>query len=153
MGDGGAVALNVNATSFSATGISGTNAGIGFTPGPWSTLSTGDNTFGDMNLYIKDFDGYTRAADYITFTLNNLSGTWANASAILTPTTSPANKKGYEVEAHTFVAALSPVDGKAHASSDALATGYVSVPEPGILILLGIAMGAIGVASWKIPKL
>jgi hypothetical protein len=27
------------------------------------------------------------------------------------------------------------------------------VPEPGILILLGIAMGAIGVASWRIPKL
>ncbi len=29
----------------------------------------------------------------------------------------------------------------------------VAVPEPGILILLGLAMGAIGVASWKIPKL
>jgi len=29
----------------------------------------------------------------------------------------------------------------------------VPVPEPGILILLGIAMGAIGVASWRIPKL
>jgi hypothetical protein len=35
-------------------------------------------------------------------------------------------------------------------SHDSTAT---AVPEPGILILLGIAMGAIGVASWKIPKL
>jgi hypothetical protein len=29
----------------------------------------------------------------------------------------------------------------------------VPVPEPGILILLGIAMSAIGAASWKISKL
>jgi len=32
-------------------------------------------------------------------------------------------------------------------------TYEVSVPEPGILILLGIAMSAIGAASWKISKL
>jgi hypothetical protein len=29
----------------------------------------------------------------------------------------------------------------------------INVPEPGILILLGIAMGAIGAASWRIRKL
>jgi len=35
-----------------------------------------------------------------------------------------------------------------------LSESYVNtVPEPGILILLGIAMSAIGVASWKISKL
>jgi len=33
------------------------------------------------------------------------------------------------------------------------ATLTTSVPEPGILILLGIAMSAIGAASWKISKL
>ena len=31
--------------------------------------------------------------------------------------------------------------------------GNVAVPEPGILILLGIAMSAIGAASWRIRKL
>jgi hypothetical protein len=32
-------------------------------------------------------------------------------------------------------------------------SGFTSVPEPGILILLGIAMSAIGAASWRISKI
>jgi len=37
--------------------------------------------------------------------------------------------------------------------SDSYVNDGVKVPEPGILILLGIAMSAIGAASWKISKL
>src|SRR5262245_58031949 len=35
-GGNGAVAVNVNAASWTLGAISGSNAGVGFTPGPWS---------------------------------------------------------------------------------------------------------------------
>jgi hypothetical protein len=40
----------------------------------------------------------------------------------------------------------------AYDSQDFL-TPHCAVPEPGILILLGIAMSAIGAASWRLRKL
>src|SRR6266480_2932440 len=41
-GDGGSVALNVNATTFSVSGITGSNRGTGFTPGPFSQMVAGN---------------------------------------------------------------------------------------------------------------
>ena len=43
--------------------------------------------------------------------------------------------------------------GPGGAISNVAIVGPTVVPEPGILILLGLAMSAIGVASWKIRKL
>ena len=141
-GDGSSVALNVNATTFSATGITGTNAGTGFTPGPFSVGSGNEDGFGSFNLRISSFDGFTHSSDTITFTLTNTSGTWASAADVLI-----ANADGFDAAAHIFVT-TSP----ANASNSALATGFAAesaggVPDGGTTVmLLGTALGALGMA-------
>src|SRR6266566_1943117 len=142
-GDGGSVALNVNATSFSVSNITGSNSGTGFTPGPYSQGAAGnEDGFGSFNLTINSFDGFTHSSDTITFTLTNLSGTWANQADVVT-----ANGSGFDAAAHIFVT-TSP----ANASNSALATGFAAepagaVPDGGTTVmLLGAALGALGMA-------
>src|SRR6266699_2856420 len=51
-GDGGSVALNVNASTFTVGTVTGTNAGVGFTPGPFTTnIAAGqhEDGFGTFN--------------------------------------------------------------------------------------------------------
>jgi hypothetical protein len=55
-GDGSSVDLNVNATSFTLNSISGSNAGSGFTPGPFSNSAGNVDGFGFFNLTISSFD-------------------------------------------------------------------------------------------------
>src|SRR5262249_42172361 len=51
MGGGGAVALNINATSFSLGSLSGTNSGVGFPAGPLSDGGAeNEDGFGHFNL-------------------------------------------------------------------------------------------------------
>jgi len=85
-GDGGSVAVNVNATSWALGAITGGNGGTGFTPGPWSDGGAGnEDGFGSFNQTINSFNGFTTSADTISFALMNTSGTWANASEVLLP--------------------------------------------------------------------
>ena len=144
-GDGGSVALNVNATTFTATGISGTNAGTGFTPGPFTALvgaGQQEDGFGKFNLTINSFDGFTHSSDSITFTLTDVSGTWASASNVLVN-----NANGIDAGAHIFVTS-SPANG----ANGAAATGFAAepagaVPDGGTTVmLLGAALGALGMA-------
>ena len=144
LGDGGSVALNVNAASFSVSGISGTNSGTGFTPGPFTQQAGGnEDGFGAFNLRISSFDGFTHSSDSITFTLTNLSGTWATQADVVT-----ANAAGFDAAAHIFVTSF-----PANASNSALATGFAAEPghgPPGVpdggatVMLLGAALGALG---------
>ena len=143
-GDGGSVALNVNAATFSVSGITGSNAGVGFTPGPWSQVAAGnEDGLGSFNLRISSFDGFTHSSDTISFTLTNTSGTWASANDVLA-----FNANGFDAAAHIFVT-TSP----ANASNSALATGFAGegaqghVPDGGTTVmLLGAALGALGMA-------
>jgi hypothetical protein len=145
-GDGGSVALNVNATTFTATGISGTNSGTGFTPGPYTAIvgaGQQEDGMGKFNLTINSFDGFTHTASTITFTLTDTSGTWANAAAVLTNNTS-----GFDAAAHVFV-----TSSPANASNSAIITGFTgegpqaNVPDGGTTVmLLGAALGALGMA-------
>lgn len=131
-GDSSSVAVNVNATSWTATGFSGSNSGTGFTTPSLSDSGSGNvDSFGVFNLTVKDFDGLMYSADTLSFTLTNTSGTWANASSVLA-----ANANGNVAAAHIFVCAdTSP--GSCDASVPALTTGYVSqLPEPSALALL-----------------
>lgn len=144
-GDGGSVALNVHATTFTATSISGSNSGTGFTPGAYTVAKAGnEDGLGTFNLRINSDDGYTHSSDTITFTLTNTSGTWASASDVLIN-----NANGFDAAAHIFVAAF-PAD----ASASALATGFAGegpqspphLPDGGATVmLLGAALGVLGV--------
>src|SRR5712691_8458437 len=98
-GDGGRVALNVKATTFSTSNIVGTNAGTGFSPGPFTNAGAGsEDGFGSFNLTINSFDGFSHSSDTISFTLTNTSGTWASAANVLI-----ANADGFDAAAHIFV--------------------------------------------------
>ena len=147
-GGTGAVAVNVDAASWTLGAITGSNAGTGFTPGPWSNGGAGnEDGWGSFNQTINSFDGYTSSSDTISFTITNTGGTWGTAGAVLLD-----NGNGGIAAAHIFVAA-SP----ANATAGALATGFASiagppekgggdVPEPSSLILLG--SGLVGLAVW-----
>jgi hypothetical protein len=139
LGDGGSVGVNVNASSWTLSSIAGSNAGSGFTPGPWSNGGAGnEDGFGSFNQTINSFDGYTHSSDTISFVLTDTSGTWANASNVLT-----GNAGGNTAAAHIFVT-TSPASGGSN-GGDALATGFASngsqVPDGGMtVILLGGAL-------------
>lgn len=133
MGDGGSVGVNVNASSWTLGAITGSNAGTGFSPGPYSNGGGGnEDGWGSFNQTINSFGGYKNTSDTISFGLTNNSGTWANATDVLT-----GNASGYLAAAHIFVAS-----DPANASGQALATGFAanggssSVPEPGSLVIL-----------------
>src|SRR6266436_6873701 len=57
LGDGGTAAVNVSG-AFTLGAISGSNAGTGFTPGPYSQGPAGNSDgSGSSNLQIDSFDG------------------------------------------------------------------------------------------------
>jgi hypothetical protein len=143
LGDGGSVAVNVNATTFTVSGITGSNAGTGFTPGPYSFAGSGnEDGFGVFNAKITSFDGFTHSSDTISFTLTNTSGVWGSSADVLI-----AGSGGNIVGAHIFVTS-SPAD----AANGALATGFAAngganIPDGGTTVmLLGMALGTLGMA-------
>jgi len=135
IGDGSEADVNVNATLFSITGISGTNSFSGFTPGPYSTPGPGNvSSFGAFNAIVDGFDGFTHSATEVTYTLNNLSGTWVGASNVLTP-----NASGYSVAVHSFACQDPCNTTEGAANTGLVANGASPVPEPTTVSLFGLA--------------
>lgn len=147
MGDGGAAAVNVNATTWTVTNISASNSLSGFTPGPFSDGgASNQDGFGSFNQNLNGTpgtgNGFTNSADTITFTLTNTGGTWADAGSVLTN-----NAKGWLASIHLFV--CDNPASSCTASSAASVTGYGAnsgvVPEPASMLLFGSGLVAIGI--------
>jgi hypothetical protein len=59
--------------SWTLGAITGSNAGTGFMPGPWSDGGSGnEDGFGVFNQTINSCDGFTHSSDTISFSLTLL---------------------------------------------------------------------------------
>jgi len=127
--DGGAVAVNVNATSWTVSAFTSNG-------NPVSDSGSGQNDgFGIFNQTGSQQNA-NMGASVISFTLTNTSGTWASASQVLA-----FNANNWLVSAHVFLVGSNGI------------TGYVAGPSGGTVpdggttvMLLGAALGALGMA-------
>jgi protein with PEP-CTERM/exosortase system signal len=146
--DGGSAAVNVNASSWTIGSFSSTTPATGgFVPQPAGFPQDGgagnEDGFGSFNQTVNSFDGTDHAMSQISFTLTNLSGTWATASAVLT-----GNAQGFLAAAHIVVfTAGNVVNGQQITTGFATGNNTLSVPDGGATVmLLGVAFGALGMA-------
>ncbi len=145
MGDGGTFALNVNASSFSVAGITwvGGNGTTNITQGAGGQV----DGFGNFNLVLDNFDGFTRAVTSLTFTLTNTSSTaWTSNVDVLI-----ANLGGSTAASHIFVSGTncggSPCTGFVGNGSGG-GGGQNTVPEPATITLTGAGLLGL-VFRWK----
>ncbi len=143
-GGSGAVAVNVNATSVSISSLSETQP-VGFSTHGSSNLSDGGSVTqegggtGDFNQTVNSFDGFTHAANSVTFDITGTGADWTSASQVL-----QANADGNSVAAHIYVTSY-----PANPTSGALNTGYAAgdqpVPDGGSTALL-LGVGLVGLS-------
>lgn len=136
LGDGGTAGVNVNASSFSLSNLTGSND-----PSDLSNGGAGnEDGFGSFNLTINNFDGFEHAHHSVSFTLTNTSGTWGSSDDVLT-----GNSQGYRAAAHIFVANS---DGTNTNDTGFAANGSNAVPLPAAAWMGMSLMGSVGGAGW-----
>lgn len=139
--DGGSVAVNVNAATWTLS-ISGNCASCTYGDGG----SGNEDGFGSFNQKIDSGDGSPASrSSLITIQLTDTSGTWASDMSVLI-----GNASGNAVAAHIFSCPL----GIGGDCSTGFATSVgggreQKVPEPGILSLLGIGLLGLGTVALR----
>jgi hypothetical protein len=129
--DGGSVAVNVNATTWTIGGFTSNGD-------PVSDAHAGnEDGFGSFNQKVS-MGSSSNGASIISFVLTNTSGTWASASNVLA-----FNENHWLVAAH-----IQLQDGSENRLTGfAAGPGGGTVPDGGTTVmLLGAALGALGMA-------
>jgi hypothetical protein len=127
--DGGSVAVNVNASSWTIGNFT-SNGETVFNDG-----SGNEDGFGSFNQKVSMQDS-SNGASIISFTLTNGSGTWLNAASVL----------AFNVN-HWLVAAHIQIQNGTGNTGFAAGPGGGTVPDGGTTVmLLGAALGALGMA-------
>ncbi len=127
IGDGKSFDLNTNGA------VSVSNLTSGFSV---ATPNNNVSDFGIFNLIINDGNGFSNPYFNVSVTLTLSSGTWANASEVLT-----GNNEGYIIAGHFGVPGATggyPVTG--------FAGNGPPIPEPATMLLLG--SGLLGLAGF-----
>ena len=134
MGGNGAVAVNVNGAYTLGT-VTESNAGTGFTPPTYIGLDSGtEGSWGKFNLALDNSAGFKDSADKVSFTITDTSGTWASAGNVLI-----TNASGQVAADHVYV-----TSSPANSANGATVSGYAAVPEPAILMELGVLLLGLG---------
>jgi len=137
LGAQGAVALNVNGayTFGSATGTSEFNPG---------SLSNGgaaqEDGFGNFNLTVDAFDGFTHSFTEVVVTITKATGSWASATDVLTP-----NANGHLAAAHVL-GCQTPCTSTEGAAFTGYASDPATVPEP--RTLFSLALGGLAIVGF-----
>jgi hypothetical protein len=137
--DTSAAAVEVNATSWTLSGLTGTAASFGAGVDLSDSGAGTADGFGSFNQTFKEFDGYNWALTSITFDLTNTSGTWLDAASVLA-----FNSLGFDAAAHIAVCDLA-TNPDCSTAIGAIATGFAGEgpgtihknPEPASLGLFG----------------
>ena len=133
--DTNSAGVNVNATSWFVSGLTGT-ALPGFSGPDLSNTGAGQmDGFGMMNQTFKEFDGFTWALQTMTFMLTNNTGIWTSAGNVL-KTNGTAFDAAHIGECSATPCTINtPFANTGFAAEPKLPGG--AVPEPASLVLFG----------------